>query len=113
MNLQLNRCRGQCFDGAANMAGCKNGVATQILTVEPRAIYTHCYGHSLNLAMCDTIKKCKLTRNAMDVTNEISKPVKFSPKHNEVFDKLKEELSPDTPGFRDFVQRAGQYGRRA
>ena len=27
MNLQWNRCRGQCFDGAANMAGCKNGVA--------------------------------------------------------------------------------------
>ena len=36
----------------------------------------------------------------MDVTNEISKLVKFSPKRNAVFDKLKEELSPDTPGFR-------------
>ena len=33
MNLQLNRCRGHCFDGAANMVGCKNGVATQFLTI--------------------------------------------------------------------------------
>ena len=36
----------------------------------------------------------------MDVTNEISKLVKFSQKRNSMFDKLKEELSPDTPGFR-------------
>ncbi len=34
----------------------------------------------------------------MDVTHEISKLVKFSPKRNAIFDKLKEELSPDTPG---------------
>lgn len=31
---------------------------------------------------------------------KISKLVKFSPKCNAIFDKLKEELSPDTPGFR-------------
>ena len=57
MNLQLKRCRGQCYNGAANMAGCRTGVASQILSIESRALYTHCYGHSLNLAMCDTIKK--------------------------------------------------------
>ena len=50
------------------MADYKRGV-----TEEPRALYTHCYGHSLNLAMCGTIKQCRLTRDTMDVTNEISK----------------------------------------
>ena len=29
-NLPLNRCRGQCYDGAANMCGRHTGVATQI-----------------------------------------------------------------------------------
>ena len=82
------------------MAGHRNGVAAQIPSVEPRALYMHCYGHSLNLAMCNTIKNCKLTRDAMDITHEISNLVKFSPKCNAIFDKLKEELSPDTPGFR-------------
>ena len=58
MNLSLAQCRGQCYDGAAVMRGqcydgaavmqgCRNGVAVQILQVEPRALYTHCYGHSL------------------------------------------------------------------
>ena len=50
--------------------------------------------------MRDTIKNCKLNRNAMDITNEVSKPVNFSPKRNAIFDQLKEELSPDIPGFR-------------
>ena len=34
------------------------------------------------------------------MTHEISKPVKFSPKCNAIFDKFKEELSLDTPSFR-------------
>jgi hypothetical protein len=41
------------------MSGAKSGVSTQILKEEPRAIYTHCYGHALNLAAGDTIKKNK------------------------------------------------------
>ena len=50
MNLSLAQCRGQCYDGAAVMQGRRNGVAVKILQVESRALYTHCYGHSLNLA---------------------------------------------------------------
>ena len=33
--------RGQCFDGASSMAGCRTGVATTILKKQPLAIYTH------------------------------------------------------------------------
>ena len=87
----------QCYDGASAMAGSKSGVATQILSEEPRALFTHCYGHSLNLAVCDSIKQCKIIQDALDVTHEITKLIKFSPKRGAVFDKLKEELSPSTP----------------
>ena len=34
MNWSLAQCRGQCYDGAAVMQGCRNGVAVQILQVE-------------------------------------------------------------------------------
>ena len=34
MNLKLENCRGQCYDGASNMRGCR-GVATQITSEEP------------------------------------------------------------------------------
>ena len=29
-NIQLKNCRGQCYDGAANMAGRRAGVATKL-----------------------------------------------------------------------------------
>ena len=56
MNLSIARIRGQCYDGSSSMAGARRKVAAQILQEEPRAIFTHCYGHSLNLACSDTVK---------------------------------------------------------
>ena len=64
MNLSIQNCRGQCFDGAANMCGSKKGAATQITSVESRAVFIHCYGHALNLAIGDTIKNNKILRRA-------------------------------------------------
>ena len=41
MNVRLNKCRGQCYDGCSTMTGNKNGVL-QIKQEELRALYTHC-----------------------------------------------------------------------
>ena len=73
--------------------------ATQLRSEEPRAIYTHCYGHTLNLAAADTVKQNKLLRDALDITNEISKLLKYSPRRDSIFEMLKEQLAPDVPGF--------------
>ena len=51
MNLTLKNCRGQCYDGGSNMSGAKSGVATQIRAKELKSIFSHCYGHSLQLAI--------------------------------------------------------------
>ena len=56
MNLSLHKARGQYYDGTANMSGAKSGVAKQLTDEKPRALYTHCYGHALNLACGDAIK---------------------------------------------------------
>ena len=100
MNLNLVNCRGQCYDGASNMSGIRNGVKTVIQREEKRAIYTHCYGHALNLAAGDTVKKQKLLRDTLDTTAEISKLLKYSPRRDTMFEKLKNDMSPDAPNFR-------------
>ena len=56
-NLNVYMCRGQCYDGASVMTGLRNGVSSTISKDESQAVFTHCYGHSLNLAMNDTVKK--------------------------------------------------------
>ena len=56
MNIKLEHCRGQCYDGASTMSGAKKGVATVIANKESRAIFTHCYGHALrSTAECPTV----------------------------------------------------------
>ena len=99
-NLDISRCRGQCYDGGSNMAGCRNGVKTQILRKEPRALFTHCYGHSLSLSVGDAIKLIPLLRNTMDTVHEISKMLQYSPKRSSLFKHIKCDISPDTMGFR-------------
>ena len=100
LNLKLEDCRGQCYDGAANMCGIRSGVATQISSEESRALFTHCYGHSLDLAACDTIKNSKVVKNALDVTYEICKLLKYSPRRDSMLDKIKKDVCPGTVGFR-------------
>ena len=42
---------GQSYDGAPNMAGCRNSVQARLLEVWPEAHFTHCYAHKLALVM--------------------------------------------------------------
>ena len=100
MNLKLQHCRGQCYDGASVMSGTRGGLAKLVADKEPRAIFTHCYGHALNLSVGDTIRQCQVMKSALDVVMEISKLIKKSPKRDAVFQRLKENLAPDCTGFR-------------
>ena len=48
-NLPLALCRGQAYDGAANMQSRRTGVPARILAEQRAAIPVHCCAHSLNL----------------------------------------------------------------
>ena len=100
INLSLKKARRQCYDGAATMAGLESGVAKQLSDEELRAIYTHCYGHALNLACGDAVKNCKLMKDALETTGEITKLIKKSPRRDACFERLKAETAPSTPGIR-------------
>lgn len=91
LNLSIKKLRGQCYDGCSTMSGTRTGVAKRISDEEPRAVFTHCYGHSLNLAASDTVKKSKLLKQALETAQEITKLIKFSPRRDAVFKRLKAE----------------------
>ena len=48
--------------------------------MDPRALYLHCYGHSSNIAVADTLKQVKPLSSALDQCLEICKLIKFSPR---------------------------------
>ena len=66
--ISVTKLHGQCYDGASNMSGAKSGVAKRIEDEEPRAVFTHCYGHAICLAVCDVFKQSKAIKQALEVT---------------------------------------------
>ena len=48
----------------------------------------------------DCIKNNRILCDAIDVTFETSKLIKFSSHREAIFDKLKAEMAPDVPGFK-------------
>ena len=87
MNLKLNKCCGQCYDGYSTMTGHRKGVVVQIKEEQKRSLYTHCYAHSLNLAIDDTMKNSAVLKHTIGNTFELTKLVKKSLKKDS---KLKE-----------------------
>ncbi len=99
LNLRINDYRGQRYDGASSISGAKSGVATRLATVDPRALYTHCYGHALNLATQYTLKGIKVMEDTLNTVYEITKLVKKSPKRDTIFQKFK-DVAAGSPGIR-------------
>lgn len=100
LQLSLTKVRGQCYDGCSTMAGAKGGVAAKIQELQPKALFTHCYGHALNLSVNDTIKQSSIMRDCLDTCFEVVKLIKFSPKREAMLNLIKEETDSDTPSIR-------------
>lgn len=70
------------------MAGRHAGVATKIRELESRAIYIHCMGHSMKLAVQDTCRSIAVMADAFDTVLELSKIFRYSPKKKAMLLKL-------------------------
>ena len=71
MRLKIENARGQCCDAASTMAGVKNGISAKIKLLNDAALYTHCYGHALNLAVNDCIRNIKDLNDVWVMLKEI------------------------------------------
>ena len=98
--LQLSQCQGQAYDGASNMSGHLNGVASRIQKEQPNALYTHCVAHSLNLCLQDCGKNCSCIRDAFELASEVAALIRASPKCLVLFRHLRDQLSPGSPGLK-------------
>ena len=88
-HISLEKCRGQCYDGASNMLRKKSGAAKQILNIQPKGYVTHCHCHSLSPAVKETTKESNLLSDTMYATTEIAILVKFSSKREQMLDLIK------------------------
>ena len=96
--------RVQCCDGLRTMMRKKTGVSKQIKDdVQPLALSTHCYAHSLNLACGDWMKNCSVVSKSLATSYEITKLVKFSPKRDSHLRKIHKEEYYDDNEYNDML----------
>ena len=61
LQLNINDIRGQGYDNGSNMKGNKQGVQRRLLDINPKAFYTSCGSHNINLVLCDMANSCTKT----------------------------------------------------
>ena len=83
--------RGQAYDGAGAMAGKSKGAASYLITKQPKALYTHCASHRLNLCV---VKCCSIREinNVMQSADKISRFFNNLPKRQLALEKWIDEL---------------------
>lgn len=71
LDLDLFDVQGQGYDNGSNMKGKHQGVQKKFLDINPRAFYTPCGCHSLNLALCDMANSCIKAQDFFGVVQRI------------------------------------------
>jgi hypothetical protein len=71
LDLDIDDVRGQGYDNGSNMKGKHQGVQRRLLDVNPRAFYSACGCHSLNLTLCDMAKTCGKAKDFFGIIQRI------------------------------------------
>jgi Domain of unknown function (DUF4371)/hAT family C-terminal dimerisation region len=95
IGFDLNKIRGQGYDGAAAMRGRFRGVQAIIKDMYPKALYTHCVSHSLNLCLSDATKSQDI-RNAFGIISECCSFFNSSAKRTTVLKNKIKEIKPNS-----------------
>ena len=70
-DLDIDNLRGQGYDNGSNMKGGNKGVQKKFLDVNPRAFYSTCGCHSLNLTLCDMANNCSRAKYFFGIIQRI------------------------------------------
>ena len=88
VGLCFSNMRAQYYDGASNMRGRYSGLSTRVKEIEPRAIYTHCYAHILNLVLSHACQSIQDVHNAFGIVASIYNFIEGSAKRHHVFQSI-------------------------
>ena len=98
LSLDVMMLVGQCYDGGSNLSGCFNGVQIRILSINELATFVHCFAHSLNRALVNSVNHKKLpeARNFFSIFEHIVVFVGRSSQRQAYFLQIQREIN-DVP----------------
>jgi len=95
LGLSMDYCKGQCYNGAGNMSGPCNGAAAIVRRQYPKAIYTHCMAHRLNLSVVSA-GKIQNVQNMFDTIGEVTRSFEYSPKKEALLVQKVKDTCPES-----------------
>ncbi|KAF3850455.1 hypothetical protein F7725_012227, partial [Dissostichus mawsoni] len=88
LNLPLERLRGFCFDGAANVSGRISGVQAKLKEQCPSALYVHCSNHALDLVLQEVAREVRVVADTLNFVRSVSVVVGESSKRKMLFQSM-------------------------
>ena len=92
MNLRIQDGHSHCYDGCSTITGTKNGVAAQIKELNEKCLLMHCYCHSLNLAVGNTIKIIPLLKDMLDMKKSPKREAEFYRKETKFLEQMEHDF---------------------
>ncbi|XP_013639654.1 PREDICTED: zinc finger MYM-type protein 1-like [Brassica oleracea var. oleracea] len=112
LGLSIDDIRGQGYDNGSNMKGKVKGVQNRLLEINPRAAYTPCGCHSLNLRDCEWCYGKTIITNSLGKPHQSVKAIRFqAPKIREALIYLAENsANPGTKSEAESLAMSETYG---
>ena len=92
MGIDINNCRGQCYDNASNMSGTYKGVQACIKQINPLAGSVPCAAHTLNLVRVNSVNCCEETEQFFSFVQSL---FNFSSRSTSQWQMIKAGLQPN------------------
>ena len=93
VGLTTEKLIGQCYDGASNMRGAIAGVQAKVKSIQPRAIYTHCYAHCTNLVLIEATSTNQYARNFFGILQNLYSSLEASPHRHAKLESVIKEVN--------------------
>lgn len=103
--LPINKCRGQCYDGASSVSGSITGLQTRLREIEPRAWFTHCAGHNFSLVSQDAMTQIPEIADFLSIMRELITFVRASAKRLNIFKDIQDEENDEDDDESDEIDK--------
>lgn len=93
--LDVGNIVGQGYDGGSNMMSARKGVQSRIREINPSALFTHCYSHSLNRALINSLcnKENRFARDFFGIVEQLFVFVEGSALRHTFFLECQKEIA--------------------